>query len=456
MHLFQKKIYCMVHRKYFGTDGIRGKFGNNPITAEFFIQLGIAAGNVLCKHATSCIVVIGNDTRESGPILKSALAAGLSCSGISSLLIGTIPTPAVSYLTKFFQAEAGISISASHNPFNDNGVKFFSRSGKKLPKIVENKIEKELFKLSCNQNNLLCQQKYQQTNGIQQYLKFCESTIPNNLNLTGLSIVVDCAHGATYQIAPTLLRKLGANVIAISCKPNGININHECGTTNIFPLRYRVLKEKADLGIAYDGDGDRLIMIDHLGNVVDGDQILYILVRDKIKNKKFHGGVVGTLMSNMGLEIALKRLGVPFLRSHIGDRYILKTLEENGWTIGAENSGHIILLEHSSTGDAIVAGLQILSIIVHNKTTLKNLCNGIQLLPQILINVQLNKQSDPLKSHAVKRVSAVARETLAGNGRILLRKSGTEPLVRIMVEGTEATKVIKLAYHIATIVKSER
>ncbi|BAC24375.1 mrsA [Wigglesworthia glossinidia endosymbiont of Glossina brevipalpis] len=444
----------MENNKYFGTDGIRGKVGKNPITPEFFFKLGFVIGNLLYKENSFNKVLIGNDTRQSGFILESTLAYGLSCSGLSSLLIGSIPTPAISYLTSYLKADAGISVSASHNLCSDNGIKIFSVNGKKLSDKLENDIEIKLSKLTILKKNIYCKNKYQKVNLINQYIKFCRSTVSNNINLKGLNIVVDCANGSTYQIAPVLLKNLGANVFKLGCNPNGKNINYKCGTTNISLLRKKVLQNKAHLGIAYDGDGDRIIMIDHLGNIVNGDQILYIIACDKLKNKKLNGGVVGTLMSNMGLEIALKKLEVPFIRSRIGDRYVLNELEKQGWKIGAENSGHVILLDHTSTGDGIIAGLQILSIIAKNNTTLKNLCNGINLFPQILINVQIDKENNPLESNIVKKIIEISKKNLDGNGRILLRKSGTEPLIRIMVEGKEENKIIKLAYNIANAVKS--
>ncbi|TCL06411.1 phosphoglucosamine mutase [Sodalis ligni] len=443
----------MSNHKYFGTDGIRGKVGDSPITPDFVLKLGWAAGKVLARHGSRKII-IGKDTRISGYMLESALEAGLAAAGLSAAFTGPMPTPAIAYLTRTFRAEAGIVISASHNPFYDNGIKFFSIDGTKLPDEVEEAIEAELEKnLTCVESAELGKAS-RIVDAAGRYIEFCKGTFPSNSSLRGLKIVVDCANGATYHIAPSVLRELGADVTAIGCQPDGMNINQECGATDVRLLQRRVLDEKADLGIAYDGDGDRVIMIDHLGNKVDGDQILYIIAREKLRQGQLSGGVVGTLMSNMGLELALRQLGIPFVRAKVGDRYVLEKLQEKGWRIGAENSGHVILLDKTTTGDGIIAGLQVLSAMVGNHMNLHDLCSGMRLLPQILVNVRFDGSSDPLETTRVKQALAEVESALAGKGRVLLRKSGTEPLIRVMVEGEDDEQVKRLAHLIADAVKA--
>ncbi|WP_074013199.1 phosphoglucosamine mutase [Candidatus Sodalis sp. SoCistrobi] len=443
----------MSNHQYFGTDGIRGKVGDSPITPDFVLKLGWAAGKVLARHGSRKII-IGKDTRISGYMLESALEAGLAAAGLSAAFTGPMPTPAIAYLTRTFRAEAGIVISASHNPFYDNGIKFFSIDGTKLPDEVEEAIEAELAKpLTCVESAELGKAS-RIVDAAGRYIEFCKGTFPGNLSLKGLKIVVDCANGATYHIAPSVLRELGATVVTLGCQPDGMNINQECGATDVRLLQSRVLAEKADLGIAYDGDGDRVIMVDHLGQKVDGDQILYVIAREKLRQGQLSGGVVGTLMSNMGLELALKQLGVPFVRARVGDRYVLEKMQEKGWLIGAENSGHVILLDKTTTGDGIIAGLQVLSAMVGNHMNLHDLCSGMRLLPQILVNVRFAGQHDPLASAAVKQASDDVEQQLAGRGRVLLRKSGTEPLIRVMVEGEDTEQVSRLAHHIADAVKA--
>ncbi|AIR87587.1 MULTISPECIES: phosphoglucosamine mutase [Erwiniaceae] len=443
----------MSNRKYFGTDGIRGKVGEAPITPDFVLKLGFAAGKVLARSG-SRKVLIGKDTRISGYMLESALEAGLAAAGLSAAFTGPMPTPAIAYLTRTFRAEAGIVISASHNPFDDNGIKFFSAEGTKLPDEVEEAIELELEKpLTCVESAELGRAS-RIVDAAGRYIEFCKGTFPSELSLNGLKIVVDCANGATYHIAPNVLRELGAKVIAIGVQPDGMNINKECGATDLRMLQQRVLEEKADLGLAYDGDGDRIMMVDHLGMKVDGDQILYIIAREALRQGQLRGGVVGTLMSNMGLELALKQLGIPFTRAKVGDRYVLEKMQEKGWRMGAENSGHVILLDKISTGDGIVASLQVLTAIVRNHMSLHDLCSGMKMLPQVLVNVRFSGSHDPLESESVKAVSAEVEKTLAGRGRVLLRKSGTEPLIRVMVEGEDETLVTELAHKIADAVKA--
>lgn len=440
-------------RKYFGTDGIRGKVGEHPITPDFVLKLGWAAGKVLARHGSRKII-IGKDTRISGYMLESALEAGLAAAGLSASFTGPMPTPAVAYLTRTFRAEAGIVISASHNPFDDNGIKFFSIDGTKLPDAVEEAIEAEMEKpLTCVTSAELGKAS-RINDAAGRYIEFCKGGFPSELSLSSLKIVVDCANGATYHIAPSVLRELGATVITIGCEPDGMNINEKCGATDVQALQERVLAEKADLGIAFDGDGDRVIMVDHLGNRVDGDQIMYIIAREALRKGQLKGGVVGTLMSNMGLELALKQLGIPFARAKVGDRYVLEKMNELDWTIGAENSGHVILLDKTTTGDGIVAGLQVLAAVVRNQMSLHDLCSGMRLLPQILVNVRFSGKHDPLATEDVKQATLEAEEALAGRGRVLLRKSGTEPLIRVMVEGEDEQQVLALANRIADAVKA--
>ena len=443
----------MSNRKYFGTDGIRGKVGEAPITPDFVLKLGWAAGKVLARHGSKKII-IGKDTRISGYMLESALEAGLAAAGLTAAFTGPMPTPAIAYLTRTFRAEAGIVISASHNPFDDNGIKFFSSEGTKLPDDVEEAIELEMEKpITCVESALLGRAS-RIVDAAGRYIEFCKGTFPSELNLNGLKIVVDCANGATYHIAPNVLRELGATVIAIGVQPDGMNINKECGATDLKLLQQRVLAEKADIGLAYDGDGDRIMMIDHLGEKVDGDQILYIIAREALRQGQLRGGVVGTLMSNMGLELALKQLGIPFTRAKVGDRYVLEKMQEKGWRLGAENSGHVILLDKTTTGDGIVASLQVLTAMVRNHMSLHDLCSGMKMLPQVLVNVRFTGEGDPLQSEAVKSATAEVEKALAGRGRVLLRKSGTEPLIRVMVEGENEAQVTDLANQIADQVKA--
>lgn len=443
----------MSNRKYFGTDGIRGKVGEAPITPDFVLKLGWAAGKVLARHGSKKII-IGKDTRISGYMLESALEAGLAAAGLSAAFTGPMPTPAIAYLTRTFRAEAGIVISASHNPFDDNGIKFFSSEGTKLPDEVEEAIELEMEKpITCVESAALGRAS-RIVDAAGRYIEFCKGTFPSELNLNGLKIVVDCANGATYHIAPNVLRELGATVIAIATQPDGMNINKECGATDLKMLQQRVLAEKADIGLAYDGDGDRIMMVDHLGEKVDGDQILYIIAREGLRQGQLRGGVVGTLMSNMGLELALKQLGIPFVRAKVGDRYVLEKMQEKGWRLGAENSGHVILLDKTTTGDGIVASLQVLTAMVRNHMSLHDLCSGMKMLPQVLVNVRFTGEHDPLESETVKAVTVEVEKALAGRGRVLLRKSGTEPLIRVMVEGENEAQVIELANRIADQVKA--
>lgn len=442
----------MAERKYFGTDGVRGRVGQSPITPEFVLKLGWAAGRVLSQQGTKK-VIIGKDTRISGYMLESALEAGLAAAGLQAAFTGPMPTPAVAYLTRTFRAEAGIVISASHNPYYDNGIKFFSSEGTKLPDAVEAAIEAEMDKeLVCVESASLGK-AYRINDAAGRYIEFCKGTFPSHLSLEGYKLVVDCAHGATYHIAPNVFRELGAEVITLGCEPNGININAEVGATDVRALQAKVLQEKADFGIALDGDGDRVIMVDEDGNKVDGDQIAYIIARDALRRGELKGGVVGTLMTNLGMELALKNLGIPFVRAQVGDRYVMEELVKNQWTIGAENSGHVIVLDKVTTGDGIVAGLQVMASIVSSKLSLKALCEGLTMFPQVLENVRFSGDSNPLESEAVLAAKAAAEAKLGERGRVLLRKSGTEPLIRVMVEGEDGALVSDSALSIAAAVK---
>ncbi|PQJ88371.1 phosphoglucosamine mutase [Aliivibrio sifiae] len=442
----------MAERKYFGTDGVRGLVGQAPITPDFIMKLGWAAGKVLAKQGTKK-VIIGKDTRISGYMLESALEAGLAAAGLQAKFTGPMPTPAVAYLTQTFRAEAGIVISASHNPYYDNGIKFFSSEGTKLPDDIEMAIEAELDKpMTCVESALLGKAS-RLNDAAGRYIEFCKSTFPKELSLAGVKMVVDCAHGATYHIAPNVFKELGAEIVTIGCEPNGTNINHEVGATDVRALQAKVLEKKADFGVAFDGDGDRIIMVDEFGEKVDGDQIAYIIARDALRRGELKGGVVGTLMTNMGMEVALRNLGIPFVRSNVGDRYVMEKLLENNWLIGAENSGHVILLDKVTTGDAIVAALQVIASIVGSKMSLQELCNGMSMFPQVLENVRFTGDSNPLDSDAVKAAQADVESKLGDNGRVLLRKSGTEPLIRVMVEGENAELVQQYALQIADAVK---
>ncbi|MBF1220768.1 MAG: phosphoglucosamine mutase [Haemophilus parainfluenzae] len=443
----------MANRKYFGTDGVRGKVGTYPITPDFALKLGWAAGKVLASQG-SRTVLIGKDTRISGYMLESALEAGLAAAGLTAAFTGPMPTPAVAYLTRTFRLEAGIVISASHNPYYDNGIKFFSAEGTKLPDHIEEAIEAMLDQpMDCVESAELGKAR-RINDAAGRYIEFCKSTFPAHLGLDGYKIVVDCANGATYHIAPNVLRELGAEVIEIGATPNGININEKCGATDVKALQEKVLETKADVGLAYDGDGDRIMMVDHLGNKVDGDQILFIIAREALRSGQLKGGVVGTLMSNMSLEIALKMLGVPFVRANVGDRYVLEKMVEHNWTLGGENSGHIIIADKNTTGDGIIASLAVLSAMVQHRLSLNELASAVKLFPQVLINVRFAGGDNPLESEAVKAVAADVEKRLEGKGRILLRKSGTEPLIRVMVECEDGVLAKQCAEEIAEAVKA--
>lgn len=446
-------------RKYFGTDGVRGRVGEAPITPDFVMRLGYAAGRVLTSMeshlapGTHPAVLIGKDTRISGYMLESALQAGLSSAGVDVLLTGPMPTPAVAYLTRALRAQAGIVISASHNPFEDNGIKFFSGFGTKLPDDIERQIEAALDQPMPVQPSAKLGKARRINDAAGRYIEFCKSTFPNALDLRGLKIVVDCAHGATYHIAPHVFHELGAEVVSIGVQPDGLNINHECGSTYPQVMRQAVLEHKADVGIALDGDGDRVIMVDAAGNLLDGDQLLYIIACQRQGRGKLNGGVVGTQMTNLAFEHALQRLGIPFARAKVGDRYVLEMLDEKGWILGGENSGHILCLDRHTSGDGIVSALQVLAAMQESGKSLQALLDGLTLYPQVLINVKVEKKLD-LQHPAISTAVSAAESELNGSGRVLLRASGTEPKVRVMVEGEHGSQVQSLAEKIAEVVRA--
>lgn len=439
-------------RKYFGTDGIRGKVGEFPITPEFVLKLGWAAGRVLARGENDK-VVIGKDTRISGYMFESALEAGLSAAGVDILLLGPMPTPAVAYLTRTLHAAAGIVISASHNPFEDNGIKFFSADGTKLPDEVELAIEAELDKVMSMAPPAALGKARRIVDAGGRYIEFCKSTFPNNLNLKGLKLVLDCANGATYHVAPSVFRELGAKVTTLGDQPDGLNINVDCGSTHPQRLQAAVAEQGADLGIAFDGDGDRVLMVDRNGELVDGDELLFIIAAARHQQEKLPG-VVGTLMTNLGMELALQEAGIGFSRANVGDRYVMEQLKEHGWILGGEGSGHLICLDCTTTGDGIVSALQVLRAIAEQGKGLDELKRGMSKYPQILINVRLSEQRDVLGVPAVKAAVAEAEAELGKRGRVLLRASGTEPLIRVMVEGEDGVQVEAVANRLADAVRA--
>ncbi|KPA91546.1 MULTISPECIES: phosphoglucosamine mutase [Pseudomonas] len=438
-------------KKYFGTDGIRGRVGQYPITPDFMLKLGWAAGMAFRKQGT-CRVLVGKDTRISGYMFESALEAGLSAAGADVMLLGPMPTPAIAYLTRTFHAEAGIVISASHNPHDDNGIKFFSGEGTKLPDEVELMIEELLDAPMTVVESEKLGKVSRINDAAGRYIEFCKGSVPTGTKLSNLKIVLDCAHGATYKVAPSVFRELGAQVTALSVQPNGLNINDNCGSTHIKPLQAAVLAEQADLGIAFDGDGDRVLMVDHTGTVVDGDELVFIIARDLAERGKLNGGVVGTLMSNLGMELALKELDIPFVRANVGDRYVIAELLERDWLVGGENSGHILCLNHNTTGDAIIAALQVLLALRRRGETLAEARQVVRKCPQVLVNVRFGGGVDPVKHPQVVAECERVTEAMNGRGRVLLRKSGTEPLVRVMVEGEDEASVRGHAEGLAKLV----
>jgi phosphoglucosamine mutase len=440
-------------KRYFGTDGIRGQVGDEPITAETILKLGWAAGRVLGGDEDRGKVLIGKDTRVSGYLLESALESGLSAAGVDISLLGPMPTPAIAYLTRTARARAGIVISASHNPFKDNGIKFFSSEGTKLPDEVEQAIEDAMQQpmRTVEVAQLGKAERFSDADG--RYIEFCKSTFPNKLSLDGLTIVVDCANGAAYNVAPQVFGELGARIIAIANEPDGFNINHECGSTHPELLQRTVLQEKADLGIALDGDGDRVIMVDRSGEMVDGDHMLYIIGLSRKVMGALVGGIVGTLMSNLGLEQACAAHGIAFKRAPVGDRYVMSMLQQEGWELGGETSGHILCLDKLTTGDGIIAALQVLAAIVGSGKTLAELRSGMRIYPQTMINVRTRKRFDLKKSNKVRSALTAVEAELADKGRVVLRPSGTESVVRVMVEGSDPDQVARLSRQLADAVQ---
>ncbi|MFN3920111.1 MAG: phosphoglucosamine mutase [Methylohalobius sp.] len=439
-------------KRFFGTDGIRGKVGEAPITPDFVLKLGWAAGQVF-RDKGQAHVLVGKDTRISGYMFESALEAGLSAAGVDTQLLGPMPTPGIAYLTRTLRAKAGIVISASHNPYPDNGIKFFSAAGKKLPDEVEEAIEAQLDRpmTTVAPDRLGKATRIGDARG--RYIEFCKSTVPACMDLNGLHIVLDCAHGATYHIAPHVFSEVGAKVDCIGVHPDGLNINAGCGSMYPETLQREVVSRGANLGIAFDGDGDRVLMVDHSGTLVDGDEILYIIAVSRLALGKLEGPVVGTLMTNLGLEHALAELGIPLLRAQVGDRYVMEMLEAHGGTLGGESSGHIICLDRTTTGDGIISALQVLAEIWRTGRSLCELKQGMRKYPQALRNVRVKTKPPQLDAIAPlwSAKQAVERK-LNGTGRVLLRPSGTEPVIRVMIEGQDAELIDQLAQELAAVV----
>lgn len=442
-------------KRYFGTDGIRGKVGQAPITPDFMLKLGWAAGKVFMQGGHRSKILIGKDTRISGYMFEAALEAGLTAAGVDINLTGPMPTPAIAYLTRTLRAQAGIVISASHNSFEDNGIKFFSDNGTKLPDEIELAIEAELSKAltTVAPKSLGKASRIDDARG--RYIEFCKSTVGSRLTLSGLKVVVDCANGATYDIAPAVLSELGADVVSIGTDPNGLNINDKIGSTSPAALKEKVLEVGADLGVALDGDGDRSIMVDHQGNVVDGDEMLFVIACERRRRSIEFGGVVGTKMSNLGMELALAEREVPFARTAVGDRFVLQEMQQRGWQLGGESSGHIICHDITTTGDGIVSALQVLTAVVLNGKPLRELRGAMRKFPQTMINVRLDQDSNVSASQSVRDAVSGVEDKLQGRGRVLLRPSGTEPVLRVMVEGEDADLVARLARELADVVAAE-
>jgi phosphoglucosamine mutase len=441
-------------RKYFGTDGIRGRVGEAPITADFFLKLGWAAGTVLTRNAVGKKrVLIGKDTRVSGYMFESALEAGLIAAGVDVDMLGPMPTPAIAYLTRTFRAAAGIVISASHNAVEDNGIKFFGADGYKLSDEIELEIEALLDQpLVTNGSNYLGKAR-RITDAAGRYVEFCKGSLPSGFNLQGMKVVLDCAHGATYDVGPKVFKELGATTITMGNQPNGFNINDQCGSTYTAGLSAAVLDHQADLGIAFDGDGDRVLFIDDRGDLVDGDELLFIIAQHRHKFQGGCNGVAGTQMSNLGLELALAEMKIPFVRTKVGDRYVVEAMKEHSWVLGGEGSGHVLCSDLNTTGDGIVSALQVLRAVVDSGKSLRELKTGMSKLPQLMINVRLSQKIDLSDDEAINYAVAEVEEKLAGRGRVLLRPSGTEPLIRVMVEGEDSALVESSAVAIAEIVK---
>ncbi|MDC3199089.1 phosphoglucosamine mutase [Porticoccaceae bacterium] len=443
-------------RKYFGTDGIRGTVGQHPITADFMLKLGYAAGKVL-THNTKVKkrVLIGKDTRVSGYMFESALEAGLIAAGVNVDMLGPMPTPAIAYLTRAFRASAGIVISASHNPVADNGIKFFSADGFKLDDDIELEIEALIDQPLITNDSFTLGKARRISDATGRYVEFCKRSLPSQFNLAGFKIVLDCANGATYNAAPKVFKELGAHTITMATEPNGFNINDKCGSTYMEGLCARVVEENADFGIALDGDGDRVLFSDANGEIVDGDELIYIIAQHRLQSGQGCNGVAGTLMSNLGLELALKDLNIPFLRTKVGDRYVVEALKDNDWNLGGEASGHVLCSDLNTTGDGIVAALQVIRAISDGGKPLADLKLGMSKFPQTMINVRLAKKVDITENNAINAAVAEAEQKLAGRGRVLLRPSGTEPLIRVMAEGDDQALVEQQVKAIAKIVEQQ-
>jgi len=442
-------------KQYFGTDGIRGEVGQFPIVPEFITRLGYAAGKVLSKntkHGERCKVLIGKDTRVSGYLLEAALEAGFAAAGVDVMLCGPMPTPGVAYLTKALRLSAGVVISASHNPYQDNGIKFFSAEGGKLTDNFELAIEAELQNPMGCVNSKELGKAFRLDDAAGRYIEFCKSTFPGSLNLKGLKLVVDCANGAAYHIAPHVFHELGAEVISIGVHPNGRNINEGCGATAPAALIAKVKETKADLGIALDGDADRLQMVDASGRLFNGDELLYVLAKDRIARGEVLGGVVGTLMTNIAVENAIKALGIGFERANVGDRYVLEMLKQKGWLIGGEGSGHLLCLDRHSTGDGTIAALQVLAAMSQNKQGLAQLLDAVKIFPQVLLNIKFKAGYDWNSDAALKSQITKVEADLKGTGRVLIRASGTEPVLRVMVEAQDGNVAMSSAKSIADLV----
>ena len=435
-------------KQYFGTDGIRGRVGGDVINPEFVLKLGWAAGRVMASEGCSKIV-IGKDTRISGYMLESALEAGFSAAGVDVLLSGPVPTPAVAYLTRTLHACAGVVISASHNPHHDNGIKFFDAHGHKLSDEAELAIESMLDEPMVTVESEKLGKAHRIDNADARYIEACKSSVPTSLSLDDLDIVVDCAHGAAYHIAPKVFSELGANVIPIGVQPDGLNINLDCGATRLTALKQAVIENQADLGIALDGDADRIMMVDHQGEVIDGDQIIYIITRDRLRTQTMKGPVVGTLMSNLGMEKAIEDMGLTFIRAGVGDRYVMQRLKQDDGIIGGEPSGHVICLDKSTTGDGVLAALQVLNAMVEEDLSLADLSQGMQRYPQVMVNVPVPQILRQNQLASADGLVEDAENQLNGNGRVLLRPSGTEPLVRVMVEGEDEELIVRVANQLA-------
>ena len=442
-------------RMYFGTDGIRGRVGVHPITADFVLKLGWAAGKVFSSQADGRkLIVMGKDTRVSGYMFESALQAGLIAAGVDVALLGPMPTPAIAYLTRTFRAQAGIVISASHNPYYDNGIKFFGGDGFKLPDEVELAIESYMDKPLVTEDSLKLGKAHRVPDAVGRYIEFCKGTLPSGSDFQGLKIVVDCANGATYHTGPNVFRELGAEVVEMAVDPDGFNINEDCGSTRPALLQDAVIREKADMGIAFDGDGDRVMFVDHKGHMVDGDELLFVIAKHRHQRGEC-SGVAGTLMSNLGMELSLKELGIPFYRANVGDRYVIEAMRERKWQLGGESSGHIICSDLTTTGDGVVAALQVLHAMRDTDTPLNALKKGMQKYPQKMINVRIKQKFNLEDFPAIQQAVGAAESELAERGRVLLRPSGTEPLVRVMVEGEDNQQVDILVKQIAAVVEKE-